>query len=135
MFTPLNEEHNPEKLKEIEKEKNNLKRLYYLSLLNKKPEEIFSYELVHEENLHFLHRVKEYSLYNYIKSGKKKINLDDVIGYKRPLLEYIETLINDGQFIKAKKLINIAKDKKFTCNKYYELQRRVRKEYRWNSKL
>lgn len=135
MFTPLNEEHNSEKLKEIEKEKEKIKRIYYLFLLNKKLEDVFSYKLVHEENLNLLDRVKEYALYNHIRSGKRKINLDDVVGYKRPLLEYIETLIRDGLFIKAKKLLNVAKEKRFTCNKYYELLRRIKKEYRFISRL
>ncbi|KAF9761563.1 hypothetical protein NGRA_2559 [Nosema granulosis] len=137
MFTSLNEEFSIEKTREIEKEKKKIKKSYYTYLINRKIDDIFNYELVHEENLHLFERVKEYTLFNHIRSGRKKINIEayNLTRYEKALMEYVELLINDGMFIKARKLLNIAKEKKYLSNKYYELEERIRKEYRFNSKL
>lgn len=131
MFAPLNEDLNPERLKDIAREKKILTKLYYNYFLNRKPESILNFKLENEENKIFYNLIKENVLFNVVRGKNKKVKLDvgEVIQFKRVLLEYIDKLIDEKEFIKASKLLNVAKRENYCCNKFYKLKERIRREY------
>ena len=122
MFTPLNKETSKKRLKSIVKERRALKETYYNFLLDiKKLDNIFSVKIDYEENYELLSQIKEYALYNCLL---KNIDIDikkyDIFRYKKVLFFYIKKKIENKEFIKAKKLLNICKERGYENNEYFD---------------
>ena len=131
MFTPLNKETSKKRLKSIVKERRALKETYYNFLLDiKKLDNIFSVKIDYEENYELLSRIKEYALYNCLL---KNIDIDikkyDIFRYKKVLFFYIKKTIENKEFIKAKKLLNICKERGYENNEYFDLLYKLKKFY------
>ncbi|EOB12808.1 hypothetical protein NBO_364g0014 [Nosema bombycis CQ1] len=130
MFTSLNENtSSDEQKRNFKREKLKLKKIYYNFLLNNKLDDIWNYKLQFEENRGYYERIRENALYNFVQKSKR-LNIEkyQLTKYSKPLLEYISLIIDDNQLLKARKLLNIAKGNGFTCNKYYELDLKIREK-------
>lgn len=130
MFTPLNKETSKKRLKSILKERRMIKEVYYKFLVNMDIDTIFSIKIEYDENSDILYQVKEYSLFNLVDKSVEGVDpvKYEIFNYKKAAFMYIQNVLKRKEYVKAKKMLNICKEKGYECNEYYELVDEVRKK-------
>jgi hypothetical protein len=129
MFTPLNKETSKKRLKSMLKERRMIKEIYYKFLINMDIDNVFNIKTEYDENRDILYQVKEYALFNLVDKFIDKVDplKYDIFSYKKAAFLYIHSILKKKEYVKAKKMLNICKEKGYECNEYYELVDEVRK--------
>lgn len=134
MFKAINSEDDGLYTRNLQDEQTKIEKMYLESLKGNVIDEYIAYSPKYECNIGVYRKGKIFLMCSYIRnSGLDKldslIDTYDALIYKDVLFEAIEKYINGRKFFKAKKLLNLARDRKFLCNRFYELERLYAKKY------
>lgn len=134
MFVPINSRNAEAIRKSEEEERTNLRRAYIEALSTLNIDSFLRCKPKHEANLGLYNQATRYLIFNY--SSKKElceiesnISKYGLLNYKESLLNMAKKNIETESFMKARKLLNIARERGFFCNMLYELEEQLRKEW------
>lgn len=121
--------------KKLKKEKENMYKEYIKNLQKKSID--FDFNINHEENKNMYKKMKENLKINLIfnieyEKINEFINMEEIKENKNLFFAYLERSIRNLKFIKAKKMINYAKFRKYFCKQFYDIKRfykRMLKKY------
>lgn len=95
---------------------------------------MFSIEVRHEQNYGFFHSAKSNLLYSFVKKTPMdqllgKIGTYGLLESKSALFELVRKCIGEESFIRAHKLLNLAKSKGWMGNDYFDLREEISRKY------
>lgn len=133
MFRAVNTES------ENERRKSNFERqkiinTYFSTIKTLKLEKFFALNVCYEQNQGLYDNGKSNLLYNYVSRSSYDIILQNIdkygiLEYKSPFFEFIRKSIDNGYYIRAQKLLNIAAKKNWATNEYFALKDKLYSVY------
>ncbi|KAM0672639.1 hypothetical protein CWI42_030800 [Ordospora colligata] len=135
MFTVINSVSSSVTKKLEDKEKAKILTEYNKALNTMKIDKFLTIDPKHQANIALYSKATQYLMSNYTQ--KKSLAEIEANIHKYRFLEYRDALFNiarrsmDEQenYIKARKFLNIARQKNFICNTLYELEQKLENEW------
>lgn len=133
MFKAVNTESENER-RRAQFEKTRIQKSYLSALKTLNIDKFLAIKIHHEQNQAFYESAKSNLLYNFAAKSSsdailKKVEEYGILNFKAPLFEFARKSLDEENFIRAHKLLNLAKHKKWTNNDYFELRKRMKSEY------
>ncbi|KAH9411738.1 hypothetical protein HK407_03g04870 [Ordospora pajunii] len=135
MFTVINSVSNSATKKLEDREKTKILTEYNKALSTMKIDKFLAISPKHQVNIALHAKATQYLMSNYTQK-KSLADIEENI-HKYRFIEHRDALLNiarrsmDEQenYIKARKMLNIARQKHFTCNELYELEQKLENEW------
>jgi hypothetical protein len=126
MFRAVNTESEHER-KRIHYERIKIKNVYLSVTKTLNVEKYFEMKIHFEQNKGFYLAGKANLLYNLVRRTQineldKMLEKYDILESKCAFFEFARKCIENGLFVRAKKLLNIARSKGWWCNDLYDLE-------------
>lgn len=92
------------------------------------------FKVQNDQNQPFYTRARSNLMYNYVKRtdvavlNENKENYD-FLDYRYSFFEVVEKNIAAGNFVRARKLLNMAKERGWQCNSMYSLEKEIENRY------
>jgi hypothetical protein len=134
MFVALNSKPDENERKSEREERKELVTLYNRALETLEVDSFISHRLKHETNRCVYNKGREYLLFNYslrkeLKEVEENIEKHRLTEYKYALFCLVKRNIENANFIRAKKLLNLARDRNYHTNALYELEKLLRRQW------
>jgi hypothetical protein len=134
MFKAVNTESEYE-MKLAEYERRRIQKCYLSAMKNVKNTNFFNLQVKYENNQAFYTSAKSNLLCTYIWETSteqiiQEIEKLKILDFKFPFFELVRKSIKEHNYIRAKKLLNLARSKKWTNNDYFDLKREIKKNFR-----
>lgn len=130
MFKAVNTESEAQQ-KKIQIERQKIRELYLAALADLELDAFLQFKVENDQNGEFYKKAQANLLYNYAKA-KALDDLDERLGFlecRDAFFEVAEKNIRARNFVRAKKLLNLARERGWFCNKLHDLQKRIEEEY------
>ncbi|KAM0687195.1 hypothetical protein COBT_001568 [Conglomerata obtusa] len=136
MFVSINDKQKVQIIKMIKIEKESLFKIYQYGLICKKYNVLDDYKLLYSENQEILNSIKERLVYNSLKEKsytqiKKMLSDKFILSSQLLCHKILERMLNEKDFLKAKKMIKYCKKKEFYNVKFNELIKRYINERKY----
>lgn len=133
MFKAVNTDSESQR-KKISIENQRIRDLYMDTLQTLNIKKFLELQVLHSQNQPFYLKAKSNIMYNYVKcvdisilnENKEKY---DFLEHKHSFFEVVEKNIRGGNFVRARKLLNLAKERGWLCNSLYSLASRIEDDY------
>jgi hypothetical protein len=133
MFKAVNTESVQEIKKSLE-ERKIIRGIYLSCLKSSNIEKLMSFNVIFDQNQQLYTTAKSnlfFSLVHKNNSEKliefsKKYNF---LEFKQPFFEFVKICISESKFVKAKKLLKLARGKGWFCNDYFSLKNEIKAKY------
>lgn len=138
MFAAINSTGSENTRKLEEEERTRLRNKYNETLLTLNLGPFLELRPVHDINLGFYNRALRYLVFNYtfqksLEEIEQSMSRYRLLEYKEAIFNIARKHIEAERFVRARKLLNIARDRGFFCNMLYELEGQL--EDSWHVKL
>lgn len=133
MFKAVNTECEAERKKAV-LEKKKIQNTYLSALKTLDIQNYLEIKVVFEQNVGFYLVGKANLLHSLVRKASVE-ELDEImekygiIDVKLAVFEAAKKFIGNGLFVKARKLLNIAREKAWWCNDLFDLEERIKREY------
>jgi hypothetical protein len=133
MFRAVNTETEYER-KRTQVERLKIKNVYISAVKTLNIEKYFELKVQFEQNQGFYLAGKSNLLYNLVRRSPLK-NMDELIKKhnilesKLAFFEFVKKCIDNGLFVKAKKLLNCARIKGWICNDLFDFENQIEETY------
>lgn len=92
------------------------------------------FRVMSDQNQPFYTRARSNLMYNYVKSTDVSVLNEnrenyDFLDYRYAFFEVVEKNIGAGNFVRARKLLNVARERGWQCNSLYTLEREIESRY------
>lgn len=133
MFRAVNTESENERRKESF-EKSKIQTMYLATLKSLNIDKFLSLKINYERNQVFFESAKSNLLYSFVsKSPSEKIvevlEKYEILKFKTPFFEFVRKTLEDENYLRAQKLLNLAKSNKWAGNDYFNLKTQIEKDY------
>lgn len=133
MFRALNTESASQKKKAAE-EGIRIREMYMDYLFTSNLDALLSYPVQCEQNIPLMMKAKSNALTAHVKSEpidrlNSQMEQLGLLEFRNPLFLLAEKNIQGGNFVRAKKILNVARDKGWFSNRLYDLSKRIEVEY------
>jgi hypothetical protein len=134
MFAALNT-HPSDTDRRLQEERTRISTLYNSALHTLDIAPLTAYSPRHEENRTFYNRAREYILFNYTSERPMQEVEENIEKYRLTesrdaLLCLARRSMEAARFIRARKLLNLARERRYHCNTLYELERTLMRMWR-----
>lgn len=132
MFRAVNTESESDRRRAcLERQK--IQNVYLSTLKTMKLSKLLSMEVRYEQNYNLLCNAKSNLLYGFVRRMSMGQLLESMecgfLESKVSFFEFVRKCIAEGNFIRAHKLLNLAKSREWVGNDYFELREEIGKKY------
>lgn len=133
MFRAVNIESEYEK-KRASQEKHKIQEMYFSCLKTLCIEKFFNIRILFDQNRPFYETARSNLLYNIVRKTslpvlEKVLQEYDITESKHAFFEFVRKCIDNSMFVRAKKLLNLARKNKWWCNDLFDLEKDIDKLY------